>query len=40
MVKPRNPEKDPAAQRANARLGYGPGNPEPARFKQGVGKEK
>ncbi len=38
MVKPRNPEKNPAAERANAHEGYGAGNPEPSRFKAGVGK--
>ncbi len=40
MVEPRNPEKNPAAERANAREGYGAGNPEPAQFKAGVRKEK
>jgi hypothetical protein len=40
MVEPRNPEKNSAAERANAREGYGPGNPEPAQFKAGVRKEK
>lgn len=39
MVKPRNPEKDPAAVRADAQEGYGAGNPEPAQFKAGVGKK-
>ncbi len=37
MVKPRNPENDPAARKANAREGYGPNNPEPAQFKAGSG---
>jgi len=38
MVKPRNPEKNPAARKANAQEGYGANNPEPAQFKSGVGK--
>lgn len=33
MAKPRNPEKNPAAMKANAQEGYGPNNPEPAGFK-------
>ena len=40
MVKPRNPEKDPAADRANAREGYGAGNPEPAQFKSRSGQKR
>jgi hypothetical protein len=39
MVKPRNPEKNPAAEKANAREGYGAGNPEPAQFKFGAGQK-
>lgn len=38
MAKPCNPQKDPSADSANAREGYGAGNPEPAQFKAGVGK--
>lgn len=38
MVKPRNPENDPAARKANIRENYGPNNPEPAQFKAGAGK--
>ncbi len=37
MVKPRNPDNDPAARKANSREGYGPNNPEPAKFKAGAG---
>lgn len=36
MVKPRNPETDPAARKANVSEGYGPSNPEPAQFKTGA----
>jgi hypothetical protein len=38
MVKPHNPETDPAARKANAREGYGPNNPEPSQFKAGAPK--
>jgi hypothetical protein len=34
MVKPKNPEVGPAAQKANAKAGYGPNNPEPQQFKR------
>jgi hypothetical protein len=41
LVKPRNPEHNAAATKANAQAGYGPNNPEPIRFKgQAAGNRK